>query len=217
MRTNIRVVALICFILPIVTVIISYIASIKLNLVPACIPNFEGCTSISRAGRNIPVKYFFKPMMYLYSFILFLYWYKFIEILNKFKISEKKFYFFSFFSVIFLILYIFFLGEGKIYEFFRKVGIYIYIFFTIIAQFLTSKKLFFIQKKIKKNFKIKFIKLNFYLTLFLIVSGIIILPILIIKIDNFPEIKNIISWNYFMLIQLYFIFSLFSFKIKYFK
>ena len=217
MRTNIRVVALICFILPIATVIISYIASIKLNLVPACIPNFEGCTSISRAGRNIPVKYFFKPMMYLYSFILFLYWYKFIEILDKFKLSEKKFYFFSFFSVIFLILYIFFLGEGKIYDFFRRVGIYIYIFFTIIAQFLTSKKLFFIQKKIKKNFKIKFIKLNFYLTLFLIVSGIIILPILIIKIDNFPEIKNIISWNYFILIQLYFIFSLFSFKIKYFK
>jgi hypothetical protein len=185
--------------------------------VPACIPNFEGCTSISRAGRNVPVKYFFKPMMYLYSFILFLYWYKFLEILNKFKISEKKFSFFSFFSVLFLILYIIFLGEGKIYEFFRRIGIYIYIFFTVITQFLISKKLFFIQKKIKRFFKIKFIKLNFFLTLFLVASGIIILPILIIKIDNFPEIKNIISWNYFILIQLYFIFSLFSFKIRYFK
>ena len=217
MRTNIRVVALICFILPIVTVIISYIASIKLNLVPACIPNFEGCTSISRAGRNVPVKYFFKPMMYLYSFILFLYWYKFLKILDNFKISEKKFSFFSFFSVIFLILYIIFLGEGKIYEFFRRIGIYIYIFFTVITQFLISKKLFFIQKKIKKFFKIKFIKLNFFLTLFLVLSGIIVLPILTIKINNFPEIKNIISWNYFMLIQLYFIFSLFSFKIRYFK
>ena len=217
MRTNIRVVALICFVLPIITVIISYIASIKLNLVEACIPNFEGCTSISRTGRNIPVKYFFKPMMFLYSFILFLYWYKFIEILDKYKISEKKFSFFSFFSVVFLILYIVFLGEGKIYDFFRRIGIYIYIFFTLITQFLISKKLFFIQKKIKKIFTIKFIKINFYLTLFLIVSGIIMLPILIIKIDNFPEIKNIISWNYFMLIQLYFFFSLFSFKIEYFK
>ena len=148
MRTNLRVIALICFILPILTVIISYIASVKLNLVPACIPNFEGCTSISRAGRNVPVKYFFKPMMYLYSFILFLYWYKFLEILNKFKISEKKFSFFSFFSVLFLILYIIFLGEGKIYEFFRRIGIYIYIFFTVITQFLISKKLFFIQNVI---------------------------------------------------------------------
>tara|TARA_B100000579_G_C22806092_1_gene842603 strand:+ start:62 stop:715 length:654 start_codon:yes stop_codon:yes gene_type:complete len=217
MWTNIRVVAFICFILPISTIIISYIASIKLNLAPACIPNFEGCTSISRAGRNIPVKYFFKPMMFLYSFFLFLYWYKFIEILDKFKISEKKFSFFSFFSVIFLILYIIFLGEGKIYEFFRRIGIYIYIFFTVITQFLISKKLFFFQRKIKKHFKINLIKSNFYLTLFLIVSGIIILPVLIIKINYFPEIKNIISWNYFMLIQLYFIFSLFSFKKQYFK
>ena len=217
MWTNLRVIALICFILPIITVIISYIASVKLNLVPACIPNFEGCTSISRAGRNVPVKYFFKPMMYLYSFILFLYWYKFLKILDKFKISEKKFSFFSLFSVLFLILYIIFLGEGKIYEFFRRIGIYIYIFFTVITQFLISKKLFFIQKKIKKFFKIKFIKLNFFLTLFLVLSGIIVLPILTIKINNFPEIKNIISWNYFMLIQLYFIFSLFSFKIRYFK
>ncbi len=138
MRTNLRVIALICFILPIITVIISYIASVKLNLVPACIPNFEGCTSISRAGRNVPVKYFFKPMMYLYSFILFLYWYKFLEILNKFKISEKKFSFFSFFSVLFLILYIIFLGEGKIYEFFRRIGIYIYICFTGITKLLIS-------------------------------------------------------------------------------
>jgi len=217
MWTNLRVIALICFILPIITVIISYIASVKLNLVPACIPNFEGCTSISRAGRNVPVKYFFKPMMYLYSFFLFLYWYKFLKILDKFKISEKKFSFFSLFSVLFLILYIIFLGEGKIYEFFRRIGIYIYIFFTVITQFLISKKLFFIQKKIKKFFKIKFIKLNFFLTLFLVLSGIIVLPILTIKINNFPEIKNIISWNYFMLIQLYFIFSLFSFKIRYFK
>ena len=217
MWTNLRVIALICFILPIITVIISYIASVKLNLVPACIPHFEGCTSISRAGRNVPVKYFFKPMMYLYSFILFLYWYKFLKILDNFKISEKKFSFFSLFSVLFLILYIIFLGEGKIYEFFRRIGIYIYIFFTVITQFLISKKLFFIQKKIKKFFKIKFIKLNFFLTLFLVLSGIIVLPILTIKINNFPEIKNIISWNYFMLIQLYFIFSLFSFKIRYFK
>ena len=74
MWTNLRALALICFVLPIITVIISYIASVKLDLVTACIPNFEGCSSISRAGRYAPVKYFFKPMMYLYAIILFFYW-----------------------------------------------------------------------------------------------------------------------------------------------
>jgi len=212
MWTNLRVLALICFILPISTVIISYIASVQLNLVESCMPFFEGCTSISRAGRNFPVKIFFKPMMYLYAIFLFLYWYKFLEKLKNFEVKEKKFYLFAFFSVIFLILYITFLGEGKFYNFFRRVGIYIYIFLIVISQFLISKKLYLIREKINKNFIIKFIKINYFLTLFLVLSGLILLPYLLIKIDSFPQIKNIISWNYFTLIQLYFLFSFFSLK-----
>ena len=217
MKANIKSLAIICFILPITTVVISYISSVKLNLVPYCIPNFEGCTSISRAGRYVPVKYFFKTMMLFYSFFLFLYWYKILENTKKMKIFEEKFSYFAFLSVLFFILYIIFLGEGKIYEFFRRVGIYIYIFFTIITQFLINKKLFFNQKKIKKFYKIKFVKYNYYLSLFLITIGILLLPILIVKINNFPQIKNIISWNYFFLIKLYFIFSLFSFKNDFFR
>jgi len=212
MNTKLRVLALICFILPTTTVIISYLISVKLNLVTACIPNIEGCTSISRAGRYVPVKYFFKPMMFLYAIFLFLFWYNFLEKIKTINVSEKKFPWFATFSILFLILYIVFLGEGKIYEFFRRIGIYIYIFFTVITQFLISKKLYLIKQKIKKIYNIKFIKVNYFLTLFLVIFGIILLPILLIKIDNFPEIKNIISWNYFFLIQLYFLFSLFSFK-----
>ena len=212
MNTKLRALALICFILPITTVIISYLVSVKLNLVTACIPNIEGCTSISRAGRYVPVKYFFKPMMFLYAIFLFLFWYNFLEKIKTVNVSEKKFPWFATFSILFLILYIVFLGEGKIYEFFRRIGIYIYIFFTVITQFLISKKLYLIKQKIKKIYNIKFIKVNYFLTLFLVIFGIILLPILLIKIDNFSEIKNIISWNYFFLIQLYFLFSLFSFK-----
>ena len=212
MNTKLRVLALICFILPTTTVIISYLISVKLNLVTACIPNIEGCTSISRAGRYVPVKYFFKPMMFLYAIFLFLFWYNFLEKIKTINVSEKKFPWFATFSILFLILYIVFLGEGKIYEFFRRIGIYIYIFFTVITQFLISKKLYLIKQKIKKIYNIKFIKVNYFLTLFLVIFGIILLPILLIKIDNFSEIKNIISWNYFFLIQLYFLFSLFSFK-----
>ena len=212
MWTNLRVLALICFILPTSTVIISYIASVQFNLVESCIPFFEGCTSISRVGRNLPVKIFFKPTMYLYAFFLFLYWYKFLEKLKNFEVKEKKYYLLAFFSVVFLILYITFLGEGKIYNFFRRVGIYIYIFLIVISQFLISKKLYLIREKINKNFIIKFIKINYFLTLFLVLSGLILLPLLLIKIDNFPQIKNIISWNYFTLIQLYFLFSFFSLK-----
>ena len=212
MITNLRVLALICFILPVATVIISYILSIKLNLVPSCIPNFEGCSSISRAGRYPPVKYFFKPMMYLYAVSLLLYWFYFFQVLKKFNIKKNYIFWLALFSVLFLCLYVLFLGESKIYSFFKRIGIYVYILFTVVSQYLISNLLIKNKKKINKYFYFIYCRTNFYLTFFLLISGIILLPILIVKIENFPEIKNIISWNYFFLIQLYFLISYFSLK-----
>ncbi len=144
MRINIRYLSLIVFILPLFTVVISYIVSVKLNLVSFCIPNIDGCTSISRVGRYEPVKYFFKPFMFLFGVLLFIYW---RENFLKLKIFLKNnqlliTFIIGIFSVLFLFLYIFFLGESDIYRFFRKIGIYIYIFFTVIAQLLLSIQYF---------------------------------------------------------------------------
>ena len=85
MSNKLRLISLACFFIPIFTVIISYIISIKLNLVEMCIPIFEGCTSISRVGRYEPVKFFFKPMMYLYSISIFFFWIIFSQEINNFK------------------------------------------------------------------------------------------------------------------------------------
>ena len=197
MKANLRVLALICFFLPIVTVIVSYILSIKLNLVAACIPNFEGCSSISRAGRYAPIKYFFKPMMYIYAITLFLYWFYFLQNLKKFNINKDYIFWLALLSILFLCLYITFLGESKIYSFFKKIGIYIYILFTVASQYVMSKLLIANKEKIKNYFNFCYCKINFFLSSFLVISGIILLPILIVKIENFPQIKNIISWNYF--------------------
>ena len=194
--------AFICFYLPIFTVIVSYLLSIHFELVSKCIPNLEGCTSISRVGRYPPVNYFFKPMMFVYSISLFFYWFNFLKIA---KIDDPMIKLTAFFSIISLILYIFFLGEGEIYaSFFKKVGVYIYIFFTVLSQYLVSRKIFF---QGNKNYIKPFLKYKYILSLTLVIGGIILLPILIIKIYNLPGIKNIISWNYFLLIQTYFLLS----------
>tara|TARA_Y100000590_G_scaffold126885_1_gene145125 strand:- start:789 stop:1433 length:645 start_codon:yes stop_codon:yes gene_type:complete len=212
MKNKLKLLSITCFLLPIVTVIISYILSIKLNLVEPCIPNFEGCTSISRVGRYEPIKFFFKPMMFLYCFILFFYWSNFFQELKKINTESKFIYWISLFSVLFLALYLIFLGENKIYSFFKKIGIYIYILFIVLSQFLASKLLIKNEKKIKHLFFLKFVKMKYYLSLFLVTSGLIVLPILVIKIDSFPGIKNIISWNYFFLVQLYFYLVFLSYK-----
>ena len=214
MRINIRYLSLIVFVLPLFTVVISYIVSVKLNLVSFCIPNIDGCTSISRVGRYEPVKYFFKPFMFLFGVLLLIYW---RENFLKLKLFTKNnqlliTFIIGILSVIFLFLYIFFLGESDIYRFFRKIGIYIYIFFTVIAQLLLSIQYFKLRNIANKLLNKKFIKYKLMLSIFLIVFGLAVLPILLIKIEHFSEIKNIISWNYFLCVQLYYLISFLCWK-----
>ena len=213
MRVNIRYLSLLVFALPLFTVVISYIASVKLNLVSFCIPNLDGCTSISRVGRYDPVKYFFKPFMYLFGVFLLLYWREnFLKL--KLLISNNRLlliaYIVGIISVLFLFLYIFFLGESNIYRFFRRIGIYIYIFFTVIGQLLLAIQ--YIKLKNEDDLNYRFIKFKLILSILLISLGIIILPVLITKIESFPEIKNIISWNYFLFIQIYYLMTFFCWK-----
>ncbi len=211
MSNRLRLISLACFILPVITVITSYLISIKLNLVATCIPNFEGCTSISRVGRYEPVKFFFKPMMYIYVIFIFFFWNIFLKEIKS-KIKTKYLVILTYITAIFLCLYITFLGESKVYSFFRKIGIYFYIFSIVLLQFSSNRILIKNEKKLSKFFNYKIVHFNYYLSSFLIISGLILLPILIIKIEDFPQIKNIISWNYFLLIQLFFLFYFFSQK-----
>ena len=212
MSNRLRLISLACFFLPVFTVIISYLISIKLNLVATCIPNFEGCTSISRVGRYEPVKFFFKPMMYFYALSIFFFWNIFLQEIKIIRIKSKYLIILTFITVIFLCLYITFLGESKVYSFFKRIGIYFYILSIVILQFSSNKMLIKNKKKLSKFFNYKIVKFNYYLSSFLVISGLILLPILIIKIDAFPQIKNIISWNYFLLIQLFFLLFFFSLK-----
>ena len=212
MSYKLRFISLACFVLPVFTVIISYIISINLDLVAKCIPNFEGCTSISRVGRYEPVKFFFKPMMYFYSLIIFFFLINFFKEINNFKIKSKNLVILTFITVIFLCLYITFLGESNLYSFFKRIGIYFYIISIVLLQLFSNKILISNQKKLSKIFNYKIVKLNYGLSWLLVISGLILLPVLVIKIDTFPQIKNIISWNYFLLIQLFFLLFFISFK-----
>ena len=208
MNVNLKHLCLICFLLPLFTVICSYIWSANLNLVNWCFPNIDGCSSISRAGRYFPVKFFFKPLMFFYAIFLGFFWKKLYDTLRKENIPISKLYLLTAIcSVFFLILYIIFLGEGKYYRFFRQVGIFIFIFFTVLSQILYSiktKKLFYF----KHNFKNK---LFIYATS-LGAIGLLLLPLVVLDVVEIKNFKNIVSWNYFLLIQIYFLIIFFGLK-----
>ena len=211
MKTKLNIVSIVSFALPIFTVLISYYLSIKYNYVEFCIPNIDGCTSISQVGRYPPINYFFKTLMFISIFIIFIYWKLNYTLLsqNNSLFLHKITFLLGIFSVIFFALYITFLGEGDYYRFFRRIGIFIYIFFTVISELLLSisyKKNLYL---FKNN---KIINLKFCFNLVLSTFGLIFLPLVIYKIIDYPNFKNIVSWNYFFLIQINFLITFFCWK-----
>jgi len=212
MDIKIKNLSFLIFIIPTCTVILSYVISLNLNLVPSCIPMIDGCTSISRAGRYYPVNYFFKSFIFISGFFIIFYWYKNFSFFNNyFKTKLNKVAFIiGILSVIFLFLYVIFLGESNYYKFFRKIGIFIYILFAIISELLLS--IIYFKNRNYKFFLINFIKVKLYISVFLTILGILLFPFMIMKIDNVANLRNIISWNYFLLIQISYLSTYFCWK-----
>ena len=208
MKINIKLISLLIFIIPSLTVFISFFLSVHFNFIEFCFPNLEGCTSISRVGRYPPVSYFFKSFMFFSCFLIFLYWkYNFLLISSyNSTLIVKITYFLGICSVFFFTLYIIFLGEGIYYKFFRKIGIFIYIFFTVISELLLSITLY---KNKFINLNSNIVNLKLFFSIILSFLGIILFPIIVGKIIDYPNIKNIISWNYFLLIQINYLLTFF--------
>ena len=212
MNIKIKNLSFLIFIFPSFTVILSYLISLNLNLVPSCIPIIDGCTSISRAGRYYPVNYFFKSFIFISGCLIIFYWFKNFLFFNSYFASKlnKIAFIIGILSVIFLFLYIAFLGESNYYKFFRKIGIFIYILFAIISELLLS--IIYFKNRNYKSFLPNFIELKLYLSLVITILGILFLPFMTMKIDNVANLRNIIAWNYFLLIQINYLSTYFCWK-----
>ena len=202
---KIKRISLLIFLLPTITVILSYIFSLNLGLVSSCLPIIDGCTSISRVGRYFPVNIFFKTFMFFSGILILYYWYLNYIFFTQFKKPRliKISLFLGFFSVFFLFLYLFFLGENNYYKYFRKIGIFIYILFSITSELLLS--IIYFKNSNKSLFNNYFIKFKLVLSIGLVSLGVILFPFMVMEIDNVANLRNIISWNFFLLIQFNFL------------
>jgi hypothetical protein len=206
------------FIIPSVTIILCLITTIYLNILDFCNPFINGCYSISRVGRSYPAVLLFKPMMIITIILMIAYFFEHYRIFKKFllnKIFLNLILLSGLVSSFSLLVYIIFLGvEGsEIWRFMRRGGIFIYIISLIISQFLIALT----YLKIKNDYQViissKIIDINFCYNVLLIISGIII--ILITDIFNLTTswyVKNIIQWNYFLLMNLFFLNTYFIWK-----
>ena len=85
-NTKVLFLSFLIFIISISTVLTSYFISLKYNFIEACIPNIDGCFSISRVGRNPPAIYLFKTGLSIVALLIF---YFFLAIKNKKQIFRS--------------------------------------------------------------------------------------------------------------------------------
>ncbi|HSW12950.1 MAG TPA: hypothetical protein VLI06_08950 [Solimonas sp.] len=126
-------------ILPLLAVHLAYWISLQAQLVPACIPYLEGCTSISRAARQGDALLLFRALMLPHAALLALFWLinaRWCALLAPSRqVARRAMLGCGVVAAGFLALYVTTLGiDGDLYRWLRRYGINLYFSLTVLAQ-----------------------------------------------------------------------------------
>ena len=179
-------------------------------------PLIYGETSISNIVKRYPVKFVFKPLMFLSVFLMIMYWFFYNKVLNNiFQVRRTNiFLIFGVLSAIFLFLHVYFLGQKYEVEIFNKIRrsyIVFFILFEILAQAYLLKFIWKKRNDLTDYFyqRILISKLSF--VIFVAVSSFTILTILIFK-NLSAKVDYILEWNYFLILLIYYLLSFLIWK-----
>ena len=172
-------------------------------------PYIDGGVSISRTARYFPTYLIFKPAMFLTSYLLIIYWLsnkKIIEIFEPDHKHKKKIVFFGIASAIALTLHAIFLGvkfDNDLYKLFRRVIMFTFILFEIVAQAYLVATLFSLKEKLGRYINKNVLKVKLYLVSLLIIVAAISIPIISLPGDDFfgfslKFVKHALEWDYFL-------------------
>ena len=199
---NLRYHLFLVSLLPFIAIHLSLILSIQNDFLDFCYPYFDGCYSISRAARQPYSIIIFKILMITSAGFLFFLWQRiFNKEKNKSPILIGKI------GSLFLVIYVVALGnDGFIYEFMRRIGVFIFYIFT-----LTSQWVFTFSQSIKS---IKF-SININLLKFISFSQILLFILAIpffLVIKNDGSIENIFEWWITLFITIWFFVNFLYYK-----
>jgi hypothetical protein len=118
------------FIIPMAAVWGAYAIALHQEMAVACVPFWEGCTSISRAARHGDALFWFRGFMMPLSMLLVIYWifqYRWLEQLTGPRRRHKVILALGMVSALMLVLYANYLGsQGEFYRFMRNIGVRFY-------------------------------------------------------------------------------------------
>ena len=172
-------------------------------------PYIDGGVSISRTARYFPTYLIFKPAMFLTSYLLIVYWLtnkRIIEIFESNHKHKKKIVFFGIASAIALTIHAIFLGvkfDNDLYNIFRRVIMFTFIVFEIVAQAYLVATLYSLKKQLSEYINENILKLKLFLVSLLIIVAAISIPIISLPGDNFfgfnlKFLKHALEWDYFL-------------------
>ena len=186
-------------------------------------PYIDGGVSISRTARYFPTYLIFKPAMFLTAYLLIIYWFnnrKIITELDKSSKFKNKIFYFGVASAIALIIHSIFLGikfDNDFYKLFRRIIMFVFIVFEVIAQTYLVLALYSIKEKISKFINLNVLKLKLFLVSLLIIVAVISIPIISLPGDDFYGInlkflKHALEWDYFIGVISFYLLTFFMWK-----
>lgn len=215
----IRLLPLITGFAPILAAHMSYLIAIRYDVLAACIPYIEGCTSISATGRYPPASFLFKSVMMPEAILLAAYWLfsvAWLRSLSRIAGRNDKagtsIAVFGIVGAIFLIVYVTFLGtQGPVYDFMRRFGIYLYFLFSVIAQLILASKVLSLSSILRMPDVVRITRYQLAVAIIPFALGVLNLILKATLRDPDPA-ENIIEWIFALLMQSYFLLSYFSWR-----
>ena len=141
----VRALPLICALAPLIGINLAYWIGANNDVLPACIPYLDGCTSISSTGRYPPGDRLFRAILLPQAAILAITWYFAVLWLKSLKPATRTgsaILVSGVVGAIALVLYVSYLASNDpFYEIMRSYGVYLYFGGTALAQLVLSLSL----------------------------------------------------------------------------
>ena len=204
--------------LPIVAIHLSLIVAIDAEVIPACFPYVDGCTSISATGRYEPANFIFKPALMTEWVLLVLYWLFNMAWINELARSADERPAGTWMAVtgctgaVALILYVTFLGtQAPFYEFMRRFGVYLYFLFSVIAQIVLARHTIRLASALRYRRVAAIGKAQLALALVPFALGALNLVLKSTLADPDPA-ENVIEWVFALLMHACFLLSYWTWR-----
>ena len=205
---------LITALLPLTAVHLTYLIAAQTGFVDWCVPYLDGCTSISKTGREPPASHVFKATMIPAGVLMLIYWV--IAAIWLKRLGEPSRWIpyliagFGVIACISMIVYATVLGStGDFYQLMRRHGIIYFFAFTAFAQLLLTSRLWKLSHRQQLSIPTAILNAKLLLMAAQIGLGLANIPIDVMDLD---EWEDIVEWNFAVLMISYFLLSAIAWK-----